>query len=58
MYEVFLKSWYQELPNDGIQEEIMFESDNIDDAWNHLKLHADHYMEFYPLVEMGVRLKN
>lgn len=57
MYEVVLKSWYQELPNE-IQEEIMYEADNIEDAWNFLKKHAEHYIEFYPLTEMSVRLKN
>ena len=57
MYEVFLKSWYQEIPND-IQEEIMFKCDNIEDAWDFLKIYAEHYIEYYPLVEMGIRLKN
>jgi hypothetical protein len=56
MYEVFLKSWYQELP-DIEQEEIMYECDNIEDAWEFLKTHANFYIEYYPLVEMGVRLK-
>lgn len=57
MYEVVLKSWYQELPN-KIQEEIMHECDNIEDAWDFLKQHAEHYIEFYPLTEMSIRIKN
>ncbi len=57
MYEVFLKSWYQEIPND-IQEEVMFTCDCIEDAWNFLKIHAENYIEYYPLVEFGIRLKN
>jgi hypothetical protein len=36
MYEVVLKSWYQEMSNE-IQEEIMHECDNIEDAWIFLK---------------------
>ena len=56
MYEVFLKSWYQELPN-GIQEESMHEFETIDEAFIFLKLNAEHYIEYYPLVEMGIRLK-
>jgi hypothetical protein len=43
MYEVFLKNWYQESPN------------NIIDAWVYLKTHAENYIENYPIVEMGVR---
>jgi hypothetical protein len=56
MYEVFLKCWYQELP-DIEQEEVMYECDNIEDAWEFLKTRANFYIEYYPLVEMGVRLK-
>lgn len=56
MYEVFLKCWYQETPND-IQEEIMYSCENIEVAWIFLKTNAEHYMEYYPIVEMGVRLK-
>jgi hypothetical protein len=56
MYEVFLKSWYQELP-DIEQEEVMYKCDNIEDAWEFLKTRANFYIEYYPLVEMGVRLK-
>lgn len=56
MYEVFLKSWYQETPN-TIQEEVMGTFKYIEDAWIFLKKNADYYIEFYPLEEMGVRLK-
>lgn len=56
MYEVFLKSWYQEIPND-IQEDVMFTSDYIEDAWDFLKIHAENYIDCYPLVEIGIRLK-
>ncbi|WCC46220.1 hypothetical protein [Tenacibaculum finnmarkense] len=56
MYEVFLKSWYQEMPNET-QEEIMGEFDHIEDAFDFLKKNAKRYIEFYPLEEMGVRIK-
>jgi hypothetical protein len=56
MYEVFLKSWYQEMPNET-QEEIMGTFDHIEDAFEFLKKNADHYIEFYPLEEFGVRIK-
>ncbi len=56
MYEVFLKSWYQEIP-DNIQEEVMHEFESIDEAFEFLKINAGHYMEYYPLVEMGIRQK-
>ena len=56
MYEVFLKSWYQEMPND-IQEECMHEFETIEEAFDFLKINAEHYIEYYPLVEMGIRLK-
>lgn len=56
MYEVFLKSWYQEVP-DEVQDESILEFETIDEAFEFLKINADHYMEFYPLVEMGIRLK-
>lgn len=56
MYEVFLKSWYQESPNET-QEEVMHTTDNIEDAFIFLKNNADYYIEFYPLEEMGVRIK-
>lgn len=57
MYEVVLKSWYQETPNE-IQEEIMYQCEFIEDAWDFLKQHAEHYIEYYPLTEMSIRLKN
>lgn len=57
MYEVFLKSWYQEIPNDGLQEEIMHEFETIDEAFDFLKINAEYYIEYYPLVEMGIRIK-
>jgi len=57
MYEVFLKCWYQEIPND-IQEEIMETRDNIDDAFDFLKKHGESYIENYPIVEMGIRIKS
>jgi hypothetical protein len=56
MYEVFLKCWYQELPN-KTQEEVMFSCDYIGDAWDFLKTNADYYIEYYPIIEMGVRFK-
>ena len=56
MYEVFLKSWYQEAPNET-QEEIMGTFNCIEDAFEFLKKNAAHYIEFYPLEEMGVRIK-
>jgi len=56
MYEVFLKSWYQEMPHET-QEEIMGTFDHIEEAFNFLKKNADYYIEFYPLEEMGVRIK-
>jgi len=55
VYEVFLKSWYQETPND-IQEEVMCECEYIEDAWIFLKENAENYMEYYPLTEIGIRL--
>ena len=55
MYEVFLKCWYQEQPTE-IQEERMYECDNIEDAWSFLRQMAECYIEFYPLQEMGIRL--
>jgi hypothetical protein len=36
----------------------MYSCDNIEDAWIFLKTNAEHYMEYYPIVEMGVRFKN
>jgi hypothetical protein len=35
----------------------MCECDNIEDAWNFLKIHAENYIEYYTLTEMGVRKK-
>ena len=56
MYEVFLKSWYQERP-EIIQEECMGgEHKTIEDAFEFLKMNADEYIDYYPIVEMGVRL--
>ncbi len=55
MYEVFLKSWYQEKPND-IEEEVWFASDNIEDAMDFLKNNSSYFIEWYPLVEIGIRL--
>lgn len=57
MYQVFLKSCYQECP-ELIDEEVMYEVDNIEDAYVFLKNNAEHFIEFYPLVEIGIRLKN
>jgi len=57
MYEVFLKSWYQEIPNDELQEENMHEFETIDETFDFLKINAEHYIEYYPLVEMSIRLK-
>ena len=57
MYEVFLKCWYQETPED-MQEEVMGEFNNIEDAAEFLKSNIDNYIEYYPIVEIGIRLKN
>jgi len=56
MYEVFLKSWYQEKP-DQIQDDMMHEFETINEAFDFLKINAGHYIQYYPLVEMGIRLK-
>lgn len=56
MYEVFLKSWYQEKPKE-IEEEIVFTSESIDDAWDFLKMKGDYFIEYYPLLELGIRVK-
>ena len=55
MFELYLKSWYQEEPN-NIQEEVIYTADYIEDVWNHLKENGDNYIECYPLVEFGIRI--
>ena len=55
MYEVFIKSWFQEYPN-NIQEEIFYVSKNLDDDWEHLKTFGELFKEYYPIVEIGIRL--
>ena len=55
MYEVFLKSWYQEIPN-NIQEDIMF-TGYFEEAFLFFKQNTEHYIECYPLVEIGIRVK-
>lgn len=56
MYEVFLKSWYQEIPN-NIQEEIMF-TGYFEEAFLFFNENANRYIENYPLIEIGIRIKN
>jgi len=61
MYEVFIKSWYQELTNngikDGIQEEVFFESQYIEDASSFLTEKIAYFIEYHAIIEIGIRLK-
>lgn len=57
MYEVFLKCWYQELPGDGYQEEVMYENEDILEAFKFLAKNVEYYADYFPIVEMGVRIK-
>ena len=63
MYEVFLKNWYQEIPND-IQEEVMYSCDSIEDAWKlawestkiYQNINRTHPLK--KLISQDIKLKN
>lgn len=57
MYQVFLKTWYQETPL-KVHDEIMYESDDVDQACHYFLTHVDDILDSFPVQEMGIRIIN
>ena len=56
MYEIFLKTWYQETP-EKTYDEIMYESDDFEEICHYFMAHAKYYIDYFPVQEMGIRNK-